>query len=109
DRRVTPWAELLDLLKAKLFNLQSFSRASQANTRHYNIGNKLYRLMLGERLIYSCAYWKNAATLDEAQEAKVTSLTLPNHCKSVSAAHPSLRWLRRGSFLITSLWRSIAP
>jgi len=71
DRSVTPWAELFDLLKAKLLNLQSFSRASRANTRHYNIGNKLYRLMLGERLIYSCAYWKEAATLDEAQEAKL--------------------------------------
>jgi len=27
--------------------------------------------MLGERLIYSCGYWKSASTLDEAQEAKL--------------------------------------
>lgn len=27
--------------------------------------------MLGKRLIYSCGYWKNASTLDEAQEAKL--------------------------------------
>lgn len=27
--------------------------------------------MLGERLIYSCGYWKNASTLDEAQEDKL--------------------------------------
>ena len=27
--------------------------------------------MLGERLIYSCAFWEHAASLDEAQEAKL--------------------------------------
>jgi cyclopropane-fatty-acyl-phospholipid synthase len=27
--------------------------------------------MLDERMTYSCAYWKNATTLDEAQEAKL--------------------------------------
>lgn len=27
--------------------------------------------MLDERMVYSCGYWRNAATLDEAQEAKL--------------------------------------
>ena len=38
---------------------------------HYDIGNDLYEKMLGNRLIYSCGYWKDATTLDEAQEAKL--------------------------------------
>jgi len=38
---------------------------------HYDLGRDLYRAMLDERMIYSCAYWKNASTLDEAQEHKL--------------------------------------
>lgn len=71
DTTVKPWAELFTLLKAKLFNLQKPSRAFRIGKHHYDIGNQLYRRMLGERLIYSCAYWENASTLDEAQEAKL--------------------------------------
>jgi len=37
---------------------------------HYDIGNDLYRLMLDARLTYSCGYWKEAKTLDQAQEHK---------------------------------------
>jgi cyclopropane fatty-acyl-phospholipid synthase-like methyltransferase len=38
---------------------------------HYDIGNDLYTRMLDERMVYTCAYWKNATTLAEAQEAKL--------------------------------------
>jgi cyclopropane-fatty-acyl-phospholipid synthase len=62
---------LVDLLKAKLVNLQRPSRAFEIGKRHYDIGNDLYRYMLDKRMIYSCAYWKDASTLDEAQEAKL--------------------------------------
>jgi cyclopropane-fatty-acyl-phospholipid synthase len=71
DTQVKPWTDFFEVLKAKLFNLQKPSRAFQIGRRHYDIGNKLYRFMLGERLIYSCGFWENAATLDEAQEAKL--------------------------------------
>ena len=37
---------------------------------HYDIGNDLYELMLGKSMAYTCAYWKEAKTLDEAQNAK---------------------------------------
>lgn len=56
---------------AALVNLQRPSRAFQVAERHYDIGNDLYRRMLDRRMIYSCGYWPNAATLDEAQEAKL--------------------------------------
>lgn len=61
----------LNILKSKLMNLQSKSRAYEVGEKHYDIGNELYRGMLDKRMVYTCAYWKNAKTLDKAQEAKL--------------------------------------
>jgi cyclopropane-fatty-acyl-phospholipid synthase len=55
----------------KLINYQSRTRAFKVGQRHYDIGNELYQHMLDQRMIYSCAYWKDATTLDEAQAAKL--------------------------------------
>jgi cyclopropane-fatty-acyl-phospholipid synthase len=71
DKKVRPWREFLDFLKAKLFNLQNSSRAYKVGHHHYDVGNKLYQHMLDKRLIYSCGRWENVFTLDEAQEAKL--------------------------------------
>jgi cyclopropane-fatty-acyl-phospholipid synthase len=35
------------------------------------MGNTLFKCMLDSRLIYSCGYWENATSLDEAQENKL--------------------------------------
>ncbi len=70
-RRVRSWRENLDILKAKAINLQKPARAAEVGKRHYDIGNDLYERMLDRRMIYSCGYWKEAQTLDEAQEAKL--------------------------------------
>jgi len=59
------------VLKAKLFNRQSPPKSLEVAERHYNLGNDLYQAMLDKRLNYTCAYWKNATNLDEAQEAKL--------------------------------------
>lgn len=56
---------------ARIFNMQSKGRAFQIGERHYDLGNDLFKNMLDKRLVYSCAYWKEAQTLDEAQEAKL--------------------------------------
>ncbi|MGD8868248.1 MAG: cyclopropane fatty acyl phospholipid synthase [Gemmatimonadales bacterium] len=71
DRQVKPTADLLRVARAKLLNRQNPRRAYEIGRRHYDIGNDLYERMLDERMIYSCGYWKDAATLDEAQEAKL--------------------------------------
>lgn len=71
ENRINPFKYSFAFLKAKLFNLQKPSRAFQIGQHHYDIGNDLYRHMLDRLLIYSCGYWKNASTLDEAQEAKL--------------------------------------
>lgn len=64
------WKFVLHYLKSRLINLQSSSRAFEVGQRHYDIGNDLYSRMLGQSMAYTCAYWKNASTLDEAQKAK---------------------------------------
>src|SRR5436190_47821 len=58
-------------LRSYLFNLQSGSRAWHVGQQHYDLGNDLYRAMLGRRLVYSCAYWPHSNDLDSAQEAKL--------------------------------------
>jgi cyclopropane-fatty-acyl-phospholipid synthase len=59
------------MVRARLFNLQKRSRAFQIGERHYDLGNDLYKSMLDARMCYTCGYWKNARTLNEAQEAKL--------------------------------------
>ncbi|MEW6673146.1 MAG: cyclopropane fatty acyl phospholipid synthase [Thermodesulfobacteriota bacterium] len=62
---------LLDSLKARLFNPQKPSRAFQVGVHHYDRDIHLYRHMLDDRLIYSCGFWENATTLENAQENKL--------------------------------------
>ena len=69
--RIRPWRDLPRMLQARLFNLQRGRRAYVIGKHHYDIGNDLYQRMLGRRMIYSCAYWRDAQTLDDAQEAKL--------------------------------------
>ncbi len=71
DTRVQPWTDALHVLRARLVNLQRPGRAFRIGRHHYDIGNDLFSRMLDRRMIYSCGYWKDAATLDEAQEAKL--------------------------------------
>lgn len=81
DRKLTSLALLFDALRARLSNRQSRRRAFQVGEHHYNIGNDLYRLMLDRRMIYSCAYWQGAASLDEAQENKLDLICRKLHLR----------------------------
>lgn len=65
------WRILWHGMRSRLTNLQSKSRAFEVGEKHYDLGNDLYQAMLDRRLNYTCGYWRNAATLDEAQEAKL--------------------------------------
>lgn len=71
ERARTSWPLLWQGLKARLFNHQNQSRAYEVGEEHYDRGNDLFRRMLGRRMVYSCAYWKEADTLDQAQKAKL--------------------------------------
>jgi len=59
------------VLKAKLRNRQSQSRSYHMGHRVYDGAIDLFEATLDPRMVYSCAYWKNATTLAEAQEAKL--------------------------------------
>jgi cyclopropane-fatty-acyl-phospholipid synthase len=65
------WKTILEILLAKVKNLQTKRKAVDNIQRHYDLGNKLYQLMLDKRMTYTCGYWKNADNLDQAQEDKM--------------------------------------
>ena len=71
-KRVKPtWGMIWNVFKAKVLNMQKRGeRASKVIDEHYELGNDLYENMLGKTMAYTCGYWNNAKTLDEAQEAK---------------------------------------
>jgi cyclopropane-fatty-acyl-phospholipid synthase len=71
DRMLRSPADWLRVARAWSWNLQSIGRAGQVARRHYDLGNDLFLSMLDARAIYSCGYWRDAATLDDAQEAKL--------------------------------------
>ena len=51
--------------------LHSPGRDAEVISHHYDVGNDFYRLVLGDRMTYSCArFTTGTATLEEAQDAK---------------------------------------
>ncbi|MBW7984353.1 cyclopropane fatty acyl phospholipid synthase [Enterobacillus tribolii] len=63
--------DILRIAVARMTNLQSQKRAWIVGKEHYDLGNDLFSQMLDPYMQYSCAYWKDATTLEEAQEAKL--------------------------------------
>ena len=63
--------DTLRVAAARLTNLQSKKRAWIVGKEHYDLGNDLFSLILDPYMQYSCAYWKDATTLKQAQEAKL--------------------------------------
>jgi cyclopropane-fatty-acyl-phospholipid synthase len=57
-------------LRAWLLNMQTKSRSKRVAQNHYDLGNEFYQDMLDPRVIYTCAYWDRAQTLEQAQEDK---------------------------------------
>ncbi len=62
---------LMHAVVAQIFNLQSKNRAFEIGEKHYDVGNDLYTAMLDRRMTYTCGYWRDAKTLDEAQDSKL--------------------------------------
>ena len=78
------------VLRGKLLNMQRL-KITEVGEKHYDIGNDLYATMLDHRMIYSCGYWKDASTLEGAQEAKLDLI-----CRKVGL-QPGMRILDIGS------------
>ncbi|CAI0718102.1 cyclopropane fatty acyl phospholipid synthase [Serratia entomophila] len=64
-------SDIARIAYARLFNRQSRKRAWQVGKEHYDIGNDLFRAMLDPYMQYSCGYWKQAETLEQAQQDKL--------------------------------------
>lgn len=72
ERRVSRnSAVIFENLKSLLTNRQNKEKAYEIGNHHYDIGNGLYKSMLDKRMVYTCGYWQQADTLEEAQEAKL--------------------------------------
>ncbi|MCF7992160.1 MAG: cyclopropane fatty acyl phospholipid synthase [Thiohalocapsa sp.] len=54
-----------------LLDRHSRRQAARDVAFHYDVGNDLYRAMLGPSMVYSCGYWAQADNLDDAQRAKL--------------------------------------
>ena len=66
---------LITFLKSKMLNMQNKARSKKVGEVHYDVGNELYKHMLGKNMTYTCAYWKGlkktSKNLDKAQEQKL--------------------------------------
>jgi cyclopropane-fatty-acyl-phospholipid synthase len=51
--------------------LHTPGRDRRAIQHHYDVGNDFYERVLGPTMVYSCAYWRDGGTLEEAQYAKL--------------------------------------
>ncbi|OOG52742.1 cyclopropane-fatty-acyl-phospholipid synthase [Rhodanobacter sp. B05] len=71
DQELKTLDTLLAHLKARFINLQRGERAFEIGKAHYDLGNDLFRAMLGRYTVYSCGYWARADNLDDAQAAKL--------------------------------------
>lgn len=63
--------DTLRVATTRLINLQSKKRAWIVGKEHYDLGNDLFTRMLDPYMQYSCAYWKEADNLVDAQQAKL--------------------------------------
>ena len=62
---------VIDYLLVELSDIGRFEKAFEVGEKHYDLGNDLFRSMLDPGMNYSCAYWKNAGNLEQAQESKL--------------------------------------
>lgn len=69
--QIRPLRLLGHVLAARLLNRQTLRRAKQVGVQHYDLGNDFYAAMLDSRMTYTCGYWLEAQTLEQAQEAKL--------------------------------------
>ena len=62
---------LLSLITRLQFAFNRDVQGQRLSAVHYDLGNDYYAAWLDQRMLYTCGYWKDAQTIDEAQEAKV--------------------------------------
>ena len=74
DEKLVGWMKarmIGEILRYRVFNLQSPQRAFQVGEQHYDTGNDIFEAMLDPTMTYSCAYWPEASSLEQAQRNKL--------------------------------------
>jgi cyclopropane-fatty-acyl-phospholipid synthase len=59
------------MLAARLTNRQSVARSGKVAEAHYDLPADIHEATYDKRMTASCAYWKDAQTLDQAQKNKL--------------------------------------
>ena len=59
------------VMGSRIQNRQTISRAKQAADVHYDLPIDIFEATFDRRLTGSCGYWKDATTLNDAQDAKL--------------------------------------
>lgn len=85
-----PWRAIRLYLQSLVLNPQAKSRSFKVGEGHYDLGNDLFEAMLDKRMVYTCACWDGAESLDAAQEAKLEFV-----CRSIGA-RPGMKILDIG-------------
>jgi cyclopropane-fatty-acyl-phospholipid synthase len=83
--------------RRRIGSRHSKQRDAAAITHHYDVGNDFYRLVLGETMVYSCAYFAQAgsASMDEAQLDLAQTQKLDLVCRKLGL-RPGMRLLDVG-------------
>lgn len=74
EEKMVGWARLRllsEVIRHRVFNLQTHQRAFQVGEQHYDTGNDIFAAMLDPTMSYSCGFWHNADTLEQAQLNKL--------------------------------------
>jgi cyclopropane-fatty-acyl-phospholipid synthase len=71
DDKVRTTAMMMQVIRARFFNLQNPRRAWTVGEVHYDLGHDFFESMLDDHLAYTCGYWAAADTLEDAQTAKL--------------------------------------
>ncbi|MFJ1590663.1 class I SAM-dependent methyltransferase [Kitasatospora albolonga] len=73
-RLAGPWpppAPPAEEVRRRTGPLHTRRRDKEAISHHYDVGNDFYALVLGPSMVYSCAYWEDGGTLEDAQRDKL--------------------------------------
>ncbi|MFE5616552.1 class I SAM-dependent methyltransferase [Streptomyces sp. NPDC056524] len=80
-RPLPPPAPPAEEVRRRTGSRHSKRRDKQAISHHYDVGNDFYELVLGPSMVYSCAYWTEDGTLEDAQRDKLDLIARKLHLK----------------------------
>lgn len=71
EHRIVPLKIIAAAALARISHRESIRGATRNVQHHYDLGNVLFKNMLDSSMAYSCGYWADATTLEDAQAAKL--------------------------------------